>query len=452
VSQILVPTGASAGQLAVARQLASYDPEVQMQGRLKLSLGLVALLVFGIGLLMIAVPIGGAVIGGGQVGVESRVKRIAHPTGGTVAEIYVKNGDHVKKGDILMRLDDNVTGVQSSLSSLSVDQLLAQRARLEAERLGTPAIMFPPELARRTDAAALKAMADEQKMFAIRRAEAGGMRGQIAARNAQYRKQIQGYEAQIAALNKQAALIQPERDGVRELWDKGLVTIGRLNQLERTGADLQGSIASLRAQIAQTQARITESNEQLLQMSDTRRADAGAQLATVNGTLNQEQVRSATAADAHERSVIRAPYSGTVDKLAFAAIGEVVRPAETIMEIVPDNDRMIVEGMISPADVDQVRDGQEARIRFSAFASTATPEIAGRVVFVAPERTNDAENRTSFYAIRVAIDQRELKKHPEMKLRPGMPAEVFVQTGDRSMLSYITKPLRDQFARAFRDN
>lgn len=434
------------------RQLLSFDPAVQMRHRLRLSLALVAVLVFGIGLLMIVVPIGGAVIAGGQVAAESRVKRIAHPIGGTIAEIYVKTGDRVKKGDILMRLDDGVSSVQSELSSLSVDQLLAQRARLEAERLGIPSIAFPAELARRRDAGALKAMADEEKLFRIRRAESGGMRGQITARVAQYRKQIQGYEAQIASLNRQAALIEPEQKGVRELWDKGLVTIGRLNQLERTGADLQGSIASLRAQIAQTQARITEAQEQALQMSDTRRADAGAQLATVNGTLNTEQVRSATAMDAHERNVIRAPYSGTVDKLAFAAIGEVVRPAETIMEIVPDRDRMIVEAMVSPADIDQVRDGQEARIRFSAFSSPSTPEIHGRVLVVAPERTTDEATRQSFYAVRIAIDQRDLARNPDMKLRPGMPAEIFVATGSRSMLGYITKPLRDQFARAFRDN
>ncbi|KQT34679.1 secretion protein HlyD [Sphingomonas sp. Leaf412] len=443
-----LPAAATLGD----RQIMAFDPNAQMRGRLRLSLSLIAVLVLGIGLLMVVVPIGGAVIAGGQVGAESRVKRIAHPAGGIVTELYVANGDHVKKGDVLMRLDDSVTGVQSELSSLSVDQLLAQRARLEAERLGTPSIAFPAQLTQRRDAGAVKAMADEEKLFRIRRAEAGGMRGQIAARNAQYRKQIEGYEAQIVALNRQTALIEPERRGVKELWDKGLVTIGRLNQLERTGADLQGTIASLRAQIAQTQARITESNEQLLQMNDTRRADAGAQLATVNGTLNQEQVRSATAADAHDRNVIRAPYSGTVDKVAFAAIGEVVRPAETIMEIVPDRDRMIVEGVVSPADIDQVREGQEARIRFSAFSSPSTPEIHGRVTVVAPERTTDQATRQSFYAVRIAIDQRDLARNPEMKLRPGMPAEVFIQTGSRSMLGYITKPLRDQFARAFRDN
>ncbi len=438
---------------AATPDLANYDPDAKIRSRLRLSLIAVAILILGFGSAMAFVPIGGAVVGGGQVGVETRIKRVAHPTGGIISAIYVKNGDHVKKGDILMRLDDQVTGTQSQLSSLTVDQLMAQRARLEAERLGSPSIAFPPELRARaaTDAGARKAMADEMKLFAIRGSEQGGIQAQLAARVAQYRKQINGYEAQIDALQKQVALIEPERASVRELWEKNLVTIGRLNQVERTSVDLQGNIASLQAQIAQTQARITEANEQILQQSDTRRGEAGNQLATINGTLNQEQIRSVNATDQFERSVIRAPYSGIVDKIAFATIGDVVKPAETIMEIVPDSDRLLVEAMVSPADIDQVQNAQKARIRFTAFSNTATPEIGGRVSFVAPERTTDPEMRQAYYSVRIEVDQRDLAKWPELKLRPGMPAEIFIETGSRSMLSYLTKPLRDQFARAFRD-
>lgn len=434
--------------------LAPYDPDATIQSRLRWSLIAVAVLVLGFGSAMAFVPIGGAVVGGGQVGVESRIKRVAHPTGGIISAIYVQNGDHVNKGDVLMRLDDQVSGTQSELSSLTVDQLSAQRARLEAERLGTGSIAFPADLRAkaRTDAGAQKALADEEKLFRIRRSEQGGIQAQLTAQVAQYGKQIAGYQAQIAALEKQQALIEPERASVKELWDKNLVTISRLNQIERTSVDMQGNIAALQAQIAQAQARITEARERLLQMGETRRADAGTQLATVNGTLNQEQIRSVNASDLYERSVIRAPYSGTVDKLAFATIGDVVKPAETIMEVVPDRDRLLVEAMVSPADIDQVRDGQQARIRFTAFSNTATPEIAGKVIFVAPERTTDMEARQTYYAVRVEVDPRDLSRWPELKLRPGMPAEIFIETGSRSMLSYITKPLRDQFARAFRDN
>ncbi|WP_375427153.1 HlyD family type I secretion periplasmic adaptor subunit [uncultured Sphingomonas sp.] len=431
--------------------IAPYDPDHNIKSKLRLSLIAIAILVFGLGAAAAFVPMGGAVVGSGQVGVESRVKRIAHPTGGIISAIYVKNGDRVRKGDILMRLDDTVTGADAQLSGLSVDQLLAQRARLEAERLGVAGMALPPELRANTDEGARKAIADEQKLFALRRVEQAGMRAQLDARVRQYGQQIAGYRSQIDALQKQTALIEPERKGVKELWDKDLVTISRLNQLERTQVDFQGNIGALRAQIAQTEARITEAREQMLQLSDTRRSEAGTQLAQVNATLNQQQVRSVSAGDTFDRSVIRAPYSGAVDKVAFATIGDVIRPAETIMEIVPDGDRMVVETSVSPADIDQIQSGQRARIRFTAFSSTATPEIEGSVAVVAPERTTQQETQASFYAVRVRIDERALSREKQMKLVAGMPAEVYIETGDRSMLSYITKPLRDQFARSFND-
>ena len=435
-----------------SRQLGRYDPDEKIESKLRSALILIAVLVFGLGGAAALVPIGGAVVGSGQIGVESRVKQITHPSGGTVAQILVANGQHVRKGQILLRLDDTVSGADARLSSLSVDQLMAQRARLEAERLGSSVISFPSELTNRRDAEARKAIAEETRLFQIRKQEQAGMAAQLAARIRQYGSQIQGYQAQIESYEQQAKLIEPERAGVRKLWDKGLVTIGHLNQLERTAVDFKGSIGALQASIAQTQARISEAHEQTIQLSETRRADAGTQLAQVNATLNQQQVRSVSATDTHDRSVIRAPYDGIVDKLAVTTVGGVIRPADVIMEIVPDRDVLLVEGSISPADVDQVRPKQRARIRFTSMNSTATPEIPGVVDFVAAERTVDQATRQNYFAIRVSIDAKALKENPIIQLQPGMPAEIFVETGDRTMLSYVTKPLRDQFARAFRDN
>jgi len=428
------------------------DFESTMRSSSRRAMQLFGLLIVVFFVSMVLIPIGGAVVASGQVGVESRIKRIAHPNGGVIANIYVSNGDHVKEGDPLLRFDDNVSGTTSELSSLTVVQLLAQRARLDAERLGHSTVTFPAELVNSTEPGAREAMVDEGRLFVTRRNEQAQLRAQLASRVTQYRREISGYNAQIDALQKQQALIGPERAGVRDLWDRNLVTISRLNQLERTAADIEGSVASLQAQIAQAQARISETNEQVIQLAETRRAEAGAQLSQINSVLNEQQVRSVTADDAQRRTLIRAPYDGVVDKLAFNTIGGVVRPAETIMEIVPDRDRLLVEVAVSPVDIDRVATGQEARIRFTAFSNTATPEIAGKVIHVAPERTDNPETGASFYAARVSVDLAELRANPELALRPGMPAEVFIQTGSRPMISYITKPLQDQFARAFRDN
>lgn len=402
-------------------------------------------------LLAAFVPIGGAVIGSGQIDVESRVKRIAHPTGGVIAEIAVTNGEHVHAGQLLMRLDDRVTGADALYSNLTVEQLLAQRARLEAERLGTGSVVFPPRLTQSSEASARGAMDDERRLFAIRRSEQQQLSAQLAARVSQFNQEIAGYRAQIASLRQQRTLIEPERRSAQELWDKQLVTISRLNQLERTAADLEGNIASLEAQIASTRARITEAQEQSIQLGETRRAEAGKELADVNTALNQQQLRSVVASDQQNRSEIRAPYSGTVEKIAFAAIGDVVKPAEPIMEIVPDADQMVVEALISPNDVDQIRVGQHSIVRFTAFNRAATPQIDGRVAYVAADRTENPEARQAFFTVRIAINQRDIGREG-LTLRSGMPAEVYIETGDRSLLSYIFKPLRDQFARAFRDS
>lgn len=294
-------------------------------------------------------------------------------------------------------------------------------------------------------------MADEEKLFRLRQTEEGQIRSQLAARVQQYNQEIHGLEAQIAALKQQRKLIEPERQGVKDLWDKQLVTINRLNQLERTAVDLDGNVGSLQSQIAQARARITEAQEQSIQLVQTRRVQAGTDLAQVNTALNQQQVRSVAAADQKQRTEIRAPYSGTVEKVAFSAIGDVIRAAEPIMEIVPDKDVFVVEAMVSPADIDQVIEGQHARVRFTAFNHAATPEIPGKVIYVATDRTDNPEARQAYYTIRIAVQQDKVRKEG-LDLKSGMPAEVYVETGSRSMLSYLTKPLRDQFMRAFRDN
>jgi HlyD family secretion protein len=402
-------------------------------------------------LLAALVPLGGAVIGSGQVGAESKVKRISHPIGGVVASVEVTNGEHVSLGQLLMRLDNQVSSADAAYSSLTVEQLLAQQSRLEAERSNAGSITFPAELTRAKNDTAQGAMADEQRLFDIRRQENVQLRAQLLSRIDQSKQNIRAIEAQISSLSSQRALIEPELRSVRELWDQKLVTISRVNQMERSAVELEGNIAAQRAQIAQVMGHISETQEQLIQMDSSRRSQAGEELSKINTALNDQRMRRVSATDQNSRSEIRAPYAGTIEKIAFHAVGEVIRPAEPIMEIVPDRDLMVVETSISPVDIDQVRAGQSARIRFSSFNRATTPEIPGRVVYVATDRTDNPEAKQSFYMVRVAIDQQALRNE-KLDLRSGMPAEVYVQTGQRSLLSYLTKPLRDQIYRSFKDN
>lgn len=401
--------------------------------------------------LSLVIPIGTAVFGTGEVISESRTKRVAHPQGGVIAEVLVANGQRVEEGDILLRLEDQVSGPAAAFSSMTVEQLTAQKARLEAERLGASSIAFGRELASAGTANAVRAMEDEQKLFRIRMAEQQQLRAQLQARIQQYREQIAGYEAQIQSLDRQKELIEPELEGVRELWEQELVTINRLNQLERTQAGLVGSIASLRADIARSNASISETREALIQLEQSRRAEAATELARLNTVLNEQRTRSVAVNDQQDNTQINAPYAGTVEKLAFTAAGDVIQPAEPILEIVPRGETMIVEAAISPTDVDRVRVGQSANLRFVAFNLATTPEIAGEVTYVASDRQEDKETGAAFYIVKISIDQEQLRRE-RLELRSGMPVEAVISTGSRTMMSFITKPLRDQLARAFRYN
>lgn len=431
--------------------LEPYDPDTAMRGKMRMTPLLMGGLLFGLIVAGSLVPIGGAVISPGHIGVEDSIKKVSHPAGGTVAEIKVQNGQHVRKGQILVRLDDRVSGADATLSSMSLFQMLAHKARLEAEQLERTDIVFPSMLTTSKDPAAMQAMADEQRMFAIKRTEQGGMIAQLKSRVSQYEKQISGYQAQIAAFRQQSVLIEPERAGIRSLYEKKLVTLNRLNQLERTAVDLNGNIGSLNAQIAQARARISETREQMIQLGQTRRSDAGDQLNQISAQLNQQQVRSVSAMDTQDRTVIRAPYDGVVEKLALSTIGGVIRPADIIMEIVADEDGLQVEGAINPTDIDQVHAGQTARVRLSALNTASAPEARGKVVYVGSERVTEPATQRSYFPVRVTIDPQSLGAQARTSLKAGMPADIYVETGDRSMLSYITKPLREQFARAFRD-
>jgi HlyD family secretion protein len=441
----LVPVAPEDGEIAIV------DPQVALKRYLRIGLITVGVLIFGLFGLAAIVDISGAVIAPGQVSVESKVKKIAHPTGGVIAEVYVRDGARVKAGDALMRLDTTVSGVSASVSSEGLIQLLARRARLEAERDGRPYPIYPAQLTRSSDPSARQAMAEETRLFRLKQQSRAGLHAQLRDRVRQMEQQIGGYQGQIAANSKQSELIKPELEGVRGLWEKKLVTINKLNSLERTAVELDSSSASLGANIAQTRSRVSEIREQAIQIDQEARSSAGAELAEVITALNDQQVRQVSTGDTMDRSIIRAPYNGVVDKLAFSTIGGVVPPAETIMEIVPDSDELVVEAKVNPADVDQLRSEQPAMLRFSAFSLQTTPEIQGRLTFVSAEATVDERQGFSYYRVRLEVEPSELRRLGGLKLVPGMPVEAYIQTAERSLLSYITKPLRDQFKRSFRE-
>jgi HlyD family secretion protein len=430
---------------------AEADPGAErLRLRTRRAFILIAVLVVGCFGLAALLQVGGAVVGSGEVAVESSVKTIAHPTGGILTAVLVRDGDHVAKGQVLMKFDVGVSSVGMESAALGLEQLRARRARLEAERDGAGSILFPPELTASTDPRARDAMMREQRLFGLRQRERTGTIALLGQRVRQYQEQIGSYNAQIAALDQQMVLVEPELAGLRKLHEKQLVTINRLNEMERTAVQMRGNKAALQSNIAESRARISEASEQMLNVDKQIRSDAATQLAEVVGLLNDQQVRVATTSDMVDRSVIRAPQSGTVDKIAFLTIGSAVPANQPMLQIVPDRDNLVIDAKIRPQDVDQIRVGQTTRVTLSGLNRQTTPDIPGKLIFVSPDLTTDQRTGASYYRIKVRLDAQALAKAPQIALKAGMPAEVFVQTNDRSILSFLFKPLLDQIRYSMR--
>lgn len=427
------------------------DPGLALGHTLRLSLVVVGALVAALLLMGTVVRVSGAVIGSGRLAVATSVRRVAHPTGGVIAQVFVKEGDRVRKGEPILRFDNRVTDGSATMLGQTVEQLLANQARLIAERDGAAAIAFPPSLANNPSLSARAAMEETRRQFALRRqlrqAEANAARERVR----QVQQQIASVIAQRGAASRQVALVRPELNAMRELYGRGLVTLSRMNQTERTAVELEGTVSSHDADIAQMRARIAELNQAALEAEQTTRTQAAQELAAIHAQLADQSIRSLATADAADRSLLRAPYAGIVEKLDIAAVGGVVAPAQPVAEIVPDGDPLIVEAMVSPNDIDQLHRGQRAVVRFSGLNRQTTPEVLGEVYFIATEPTVNERTGASFFTVKVRVAENQLRRLGDVSLKSGMPAETFFETGRRSLLSYLFKPLIDQLNRAFRD-
>jgi len=394
------------------------------------------------------------VIAQGVVVVDSSVKKVQHATGGIVGELRVREGDRVKAGDILIRLDETQTLANATIVTKSLDELLARQARLEAERDNADQIVFPKALLDRTNDSgsdAARAIAAENKLFDLRRQARDGQKAQLKERGAQLQDEIKGYLGQVDAKQKEVDLIHQELDGVRTLWQKNLVPITRLTSLERDAARLEGENSQLNGMIAQAKGKIAEIVLQTIQVDQDLRTEVGKDLIETRSKLSELSERKIAAVDQLNRTDIRAPQSGRVHELSVHTVGGVISPGEQIMLIVPDKDALAVEVKIAPRDIDQVYVGQTATMRFAAFDQKTTPEIEGEVSVVSADITQDQRTGASYYTARVTLKAEELDKLGSSKLVPGMPVDVFIKTQGRTALSYLIKPLRDQAERAFKE-
>jgi HlyD family secretion protein len=423
--------------------------------RLHLVIGLAVVIVLagGFGGWASTVQISGALIAPGAVVVDSNVKKVQHPTGGVVGEVRVRDGDLVKGGDVVVRLDDTVTKASLAIVVKTLNGLYARAARLEAEQRGDSKLTFPPQLTDRAgDPDVENVMLSETKLFEVRVHGRAGQKAQLRERVLQLNEEIGGLSAQEAAKEKEIALIEKELVGVRSLFEQRLVQLTRLTTLERDAARLNGERAQYIASRAQAKGKITETELQIIQVDKDMVSEVSKDLRETNDKIGEFVERKVTAEDQLRRVDIRAPQDGMVLQSTVHTVGGVITAGDAMMMIVPQADDLSVEAKVDPKDIDKLQIGQKTLMRFSAFNQRTTPELNGNVTRVSADVTTDQRTGQSYYTIRVSLPPAEVARLGDKnKLIPGMPVEAFVQTGDRTMLSYLIKPLSDQLMRSFRE-
>lgn len=434
-----------------ARKL-KRDPSDGLWKYLLAGMFVALVLVGGAGVWAGTTSISGAVIAQGVVVVESNVKKVQHPTGGVVGVIKVKEGDHVRAGDLLIRLDETTTQANLQLIVKQLDRLIVREARLRAERDGADAIDFPDDILNkmRLDRELAEVVHNETKLFESRRRGLKGQRAQLRERAKQLDAEIKGLVAQQKAKSNEVMMIKDELISLKQLSQKNLVPQSRLTAKSREAIRIEGERARLVASIARARGRIAEIRLQILQLDHDMEAQVMKELADIEDTEAKLGERRIAAQDQLSRIDIRAPGDGVVHQLVVHTVGGVVGAGEPLMMIVPENDKLVIEARIAPQDIANVKYKQRVFIRFLAFNSRTTPEFYGEVARVGADLTTDPQTRVSYYTVKIVLLPDELKRMGTLKIVPGMPVELHLKTSDRTALSYLLRPLRDQMMRAFK--
>lgn len=435
-------------------QLPALRLQTSYRGAVMAGLLTVALAFGGLGTWAALAPLGSAAIAQGVVTVSSNRKQIQHLEGGIVGEILVKDGDVVQANDVLMRLDRTRAQAQVDIVTGQLNTARAVEARLVAERDRLPAVVFPAELValKAGDSQVAAVLAAQEKLFEVRRAARAGQVKILQQRIAQSKEQIVGFEAQATGFKRQADLIKDELEGTRELYQKGYAARTRVLALEREAARLYGERGERLGDIARTSQAIGEAELQILQIDKQFQEEVATTLRETQSSIYDLRERLAASNDVLVHTEIRAPEGGVIVGMSVHTIGAVITPGRTIMEIVPSQDNLIVEARLQPSDIDHVTAGMEADVHFSTLKQSITPVLNGVVLNVSADRLVDDRTLQPYYLMRISVSEQELEKLEGQKLIPGMPADVYVKTGERTALRYLTKPLTQVLERSMREH
>lgn len=428
-------------------------PRLAMRPYILSGFATLALLLGGFGLWSVSSQISGAVVATGQIEVDQSRQIVQHPDGGVVETVAVREGQAVAAGELLLRLDGSAMQSELDIVETQLFEAMSRRARLEAERDDAPAILTPAELA---DAAArdpdiAELLDGQSRLFEARRDTLLKQIEQLGKRAEQAKAQTDGIEAQRVAGERQLDLIRSELDDTRSLMEKGLAQMSRVTALEREEAGLMGQLGELAALRARTEGQITEIELESLRLAAARREEANEQLRDVTSAELELRERYRALAERIARLEIRAPVSGLVLGLRVTTPRAVIRPADPVLYLVPQDRPLVISVRVSPYNVDEVHLDQDVRLVLPGVQGRLMPEITGRVSVVSADAFTDDTTGQSFYRAEILLDPSEMAKLEGQPLLPGMPVEAFIQTGDRTPLAYLLQPLTDYFRRAFRE-
>lgn len=427
---------------------------ISMRRPVILGLAATLVLVAGFGVWATTTRIAGAIVAAGQIEVEQDRQVVQHPDGGVVEAILVSEGATVAAGDPLLRLDGAALRSELTIVEGQLSELAGRAARLTAERDGSATVDFPDDLlALAATSPEVAAQLDGQRrLFEARKATLAEQRDLLTRRIGQIRAQSLGIAAQRAALVTQLDLVEQELASQQGLLDKGLAPAGTVLALQRERARLQGQLGELAAELARTEDQVTEIGIEISSLATRRREEAAAELRQIGPTTLELAERRRALAERIARLEIRAPVSGVVLGLQVTTPRAVLRPADPVLFVIPQDRPLVITARIAPIHIDEVAVGQAAELVFPAFSARDTPHLKGRVTLVSADALRDPQTGATHYTAELQLDDGELARLGDRVLLPGMPVEVFLQTGRRTPLAYLVKPFTDYFVRAFRES
>jgi HlyD family type I secretion membrane fusion protein len=413
---------------------------------------LIAATVGGFGIWSTTVPIASAIVANGQVVVASKRKQLQHPTGGVIRALYVEDGAEVKAGTVLLQLEDADAAERYTRARDMLYVAIASEARLQAESLDRPSLEYSAELldAAKTDPAVQAIAAGQRQLFDVRRLEMRGQLSIIEEQHEQLKNELNGIDAERQAASSQIGLTHKELEAVESLYAKGFTTRTRVFSLKREIAQLTGNSGRLTAAGARTRSAMIENELKLLQARNQLNTTIQGEMREVQAKIPNLREQYRAARQAYERTTIRAPVDGTV-MAARSTIGSVVRPGDTILEIVPSDERLMVEVQLRPTDVDSVKIGLETEIKLTGLNQRTVPAIWGRVTHVSADAFQDPRTSATYFVAHIDVSDNEIRRLGSHKLQPGTPAAVMIKTGERTALAYLTQPLSDSIDRAWRE-